>query len=175
MGKDFRINKGDIMVKAIAIIGMRLLALSWMFDGLMSTSIYIAAILSGHESDWSIYYHGAYLFFGAFVWVIAPRISHYFCDDVDSVPGNVKLEEIVGAGSFLMGLYLFVTYIGKVIYQLNAFSIAAYGIGSIIMQVIQPIMVIILSLFLIFGHRRFIVNLFNFIRKADTKVYKVED
>lgn len=163
------------MVKAIAIIGIRLLALNWLFLGI-SVVIFIPFEISDQSAKTALYY-AFFLTSGILCWVFANKLAGAIVssEPQDGPITDFSVSEIVGAGSFLIGLYLFVTHIGSLLYRLIMFSDATYNIGSIVLQLIQPIIVVVLSLFLIFGHRRFFVNLFNFIRNADTKVYKVED
>lgn len=163
------------MVKSIAIIGMRLIALYWLMSGLTITYFF-----GENWNDNSIPFFLSYvghIIFGIILWVTAPYLQRYFIVEPEEgiSSSNLELEEYVAAGSFLMGLYLFVTNIGNMsqsyfqMRQLNQpFSLvetfSAYGIT-----------VFLLSLILIFGNRHFIGRLFRLIRNADSKVYKVED
>ena len=112
------------MINAISVVMVRILAVYILYQALLPMTIVVLAAFSYGEAFQDLYgtlglafgLHIGLLMTGLAVWFLAPRIARRLRGDFEE-PSEDKFgpEELVGAGTFLIGLFLVAYHLPDVV------------------------------------------------------------
>jgi hypothetical protein len=163
------------MLNAIAVIMVRILAAYVLFQALAGLAM-VAGFSFSAETDEAarlamiatvvIYSTGFVV--GTLLWAFSRRMARRISEGLADQQQTINAEDLVAAGSFLIGLFWFATGVPDVLSSLYSyFSLFRQGFpvqfgGGLL---ISSLASMLLGLLIMVGHRR-IVCLFRFIRRA---------
>ncbi len=159
----------------LALISLRILSVYLVVTGLNSVAG-IATILKIMEPDPefpSLYFSlqlvevAVPIIIGAFLWLLSAPLSRFVASGASTDQDSLNDRKLVGAGTFLIGVYLVASPIPSLVYVLTQYQGLEYGMGSSsVSEAIQKwSFQIVLGALLMISHR-FFVRAYVWLRSA---------